>query len=68
MSISLGTQKGTGAIGAGPTMIKPFVKKFVKTFVIILVQKFFKKICQKISTFFKKLANLEYIKVACFNK
>ena len=25
LSISLGTQKGTGAIGAGPTMIKPFV-------------------------------------------
>ena len=24
LSISLGTQKGTGAIGAGPTMIKPF--------------------------------------------
>ena len=25
LSNSLGTQKGTGAIGAGPTMIKPFV-------------------------------------------
>ena len=25
LKISLGTQKGTGAIGAGPTMIKPFI-------------------------------------------